>query len=345
MNRLIVGLPDKTNLLLQLLNFPEGVTVIDPTGDFAKAAANILPKALTENAIYFDATDINHPIGLNILRDVPPDNRQRLTEQICGYFDAMFAEGPTTLARANSNYYLANCLRLLLDNNETLLGVFSLLTDTSFSSTLKCTDPVVAKFWDTVRRWDNKQRQTNFASLLSKIGLLLMSPTIRNIVGQPQTTFTAPIVIANLDRATLGDTTARLLGGLLIARSTGHVVINDYGFFRSPIPFSENRFTVTLNFLDEAPDLKQQVLGIEDKFVFATTKRDAEELSFYLGVPNPRKLIELDQYTGYGLRGEFKPERPPSLKRLKALKKRTKACHTRPRAQVERAILRTLRGD
>jgi hypothetical protein len=343
MNKLLVGLPDKTDLLLQLLDFENGVTIIDPTGEFAKAAANILPKRYTEQAVYFDATNHSRPIGLNVLTTTT--NPQRLTEQLCACFDALFAEGPATLTRANANYYLANCLRLLLDNDQTLLGVLKLLTDMSFSDTLVCHDPVVQKFWDGVAEWDKKQRATNFAPLLSKIGLLLMSPTIRNIVGQPRTTFSAPIVIANLDRAKLGDTTARLLGGLLIAQSTGPVFIVDYGFFRFPLPLSEERVTVSLNILDEAKEHKQSLLGVEEKYAFTTTKRDAEELASYLGLMNPRKLIDLGPDSVYGPRGEFTPERPPSLKRLKYLKKRTVACHTAPRVQVEGAITKALRGE
>jgi hypothetical protein len=337
MNRLLIGSADKTDLLLQFLanDFPNGVTIIDPTGTFAKAAANILPSSLTQRSMYFDPSNMGFPIGLNVLEDVPNDERHRLTEQLCSYFEAMWPNG----WGAQSNFILANCLRLLLDNNETLLGVLKLLTDTSFI--LESPDPVVTKNWAVIDGWEKRQRQAALAPLLNKIGTLLMSPMIRNIVGQKETLFfDANIIIANLDRAKLGDTTSRLLGGLLSARSQGPVLINDYGFFSAPLPLAEDRFTVSLNFLDELPQkLKQDVLGIDDKYVFKTNKRDAEELAFYVGVLNPRQLTDLDPdqvYTSAGQR--FNPERPPSLKRLRALKKRTRACHTRPRAKVEREI-------
>jgi hypothetical protein len=268
---------------------------------------------------------------------------RRLTEQLCAYFEAMWPNG----WGAQSNYLLANCLRLLLDNRETLLGVLKLLTDPSFAEKclLRCTDPVVLKNWGVINSWDKKQRQAALAPLQNKIGTLLMSPVIRNIVGQPRTTFKrARIILANLDRAILGDTTARLLGGILIARSTGHVMINDYGFFSAPVPLPQERFTLALNFLDELPlKLKQEALGIADKTVFKTNKHDAEELAFYVGALNPRKLTDLDPYEAVNtFEGDIQPVRPPSLKRLKPLKKRTRACHTRPRFQVERDIKRYL---
>lgn len=339
MNRLLIGAADKTNLLLQLLQNETPVTVIDPTGTLAKAAANQLPLALTQRALYFDPADMAHPIGLNILRNVPADDRHRVTEQLCSYFEAMWPSG----WGAQSNYILANCLRLLLDNNETLLGALKLLTDPAFSERLlrRCKDPVVAQNWEVINGWDHKQRQAALAPLLNKLGTLLMSPMIRNIVGQEHTTFSdkTTVIIANLDRATLGDITARLLGGLLITRSTGHVVVNDYGFFAAPLPIPQNRFTVAVNFLDELPpQLRNDVLGIEPKFVFKTHKKDAEELSFYVGLLNPRMLVDLSPEEVRTAQGIYYPERPPSLKRLKPLKKRTRACHTRTRLKVERGI-------
>jgi hypothetical protein len=339
MNRLLIGSADKTTLLLQLLQNETSVTVIDPTGELARAAANQLPRALTQRALYFDPADVAHPVGLNVLERVPADDRHRVTEQLCAYFEAMWPNG----WGAQSNYILANCLRLLLDNNETLLGTLKLLTDPAFSEQLlrRCKDPVVAQNWQVINSWDHKQRQAALAPLLNKLGTLLMSPMIRNIVGQKHTTFSdkTSVIIANLDRAKLGDMTARLLGGLLITRSTGNVLVNDYGFFSAPLPLPQNRFTVAVNFLDELPKrLRNDVLGIEQKFVFKTHKKDAEELSFYVGLLNPRMLVDLSPEEVRTAQGLYNPERPRSLKRLRPLKKRTRACHTRPRAKVEREI-------
>ena len=155
-----------------------------------------------------------------------------------------------------------------------------------------------------------------------------------------ETTFEkASIIIANLDRAKLGDTTAKLLGGLLIARSTGNVVIADYGFFGAPLPLPQDRFTVSLNFLDElSPILRQAVLGIEDEYVFKTNKRDAEELSFYVGCSIPVNSRNWTYLKHEVTAGVVQPERPPSLNRLRALKKRTRACYAGRRLKIERTI-------
>jgi hypothetical protein len=293
MNRLLIGSSDKTDLLLQFLteDFQHGVTVLDPTGGFARHAANLLPVGLTQHALYLDPADMRHPVGLNVLEGVIKDDRQRLTEQLCATFDMLFPQGENTLTRAQSTFLLANCLRLLLDTEgTTLLGVLTLLSDKTYRSSLleSCDDPVVLKNWDLIAAW----KEAQFADLYSKMGTLLMSPMIRNIVGQ-STTLSPPIVIANLDRAKLGDTTAKLLGGLLLARTTGTVYITDLGFL-SPSSFVQDRYTAALRFLDEVPKLRQAVLNTHHKYIFKTNRKDAEELARYVGLPNPQVLVDLD---------------------------------------------------
>jgi hypothetical protein len=345
MNRFVTGHSSyKHDLLLQFAaeDFADGITIIDPTGTLARAAANILPARLTQRALYFDPSNMARPIGLNVLEHVPLDERQRLTEELCAYFEAMWPNG----WGAQSNFLLANCLRLLLDNNQTMLGIIKLLNEPSFSVSLTTADPIVSLNWDLINSWERKQRQQALAPLQNKIGTLLMSPMIRNIVGQQKTTLNqADIIIANLDRSKLGDTTARLLGGLLLARSEGHVIVNDYAFFGASLPFPQERFTVAIDFLDQLdPKTREAVLAIEEKYVFRTNKRDAQELHFYVDAPNPRKLTELDTATVISTRYQpYTPEAPASRKRLKALKERTRACHTRDRVGVELEIGRYLR--
>jgi hypothetical protein len=346
MNRLIIGSPDKTNFILEFLaeDFASGLILIDPTGDLARAAANIVPVADTERAFYFDPSDMAHPAGFNVLEGVPRDKHSKLTEDLCAYFEGMWPNG----WGAQSNYILANCLRVLLaTEGSTLLGVLKLLTDRSYRMEClpNCTDPVVSANWAVINAWDKRQEQTAFAPLLNKIGTLLMSPTIRNIVGQKTSTFSlAPgqTIIADLDRAKLGDLTARLLGGLLIARSTGRVCINDFPFFAfeyfvSLIP--QERFSVSLSFMDElSPKLQQTLLSIEHKLVLKTSPKDAERLMFYLGIMNPRRLTELGPDEARTPAGDITAKSTKFRPRLAAIRRRSRARHTRPRKLVENAI-------
>src|SRR5712671_4606641 len=98
MNRLLIGAGDKTDLLLQLFHLDLQnkilpILILDPSGMFARRAADTLPARYTERAIYFDPSDLAHPIGFNVLANVPPDDHQRVTEQLCAFIDTALPGG------------------------------------------------------------------------------------------------------------------------------------------------------------------------------------------------------------------------------------------------------------
>lgn len=293
MNRLVIGLDDKTDYLLTR----EG-DIIDPHETLAK---EFLKRLDPQKVCYLKPSDTAHPFGFNPLQHGAPD-------KICEAFDALFPQGQNTLARSAASFVFETYLRTRPPN---LLSVLELLRAN--------TTPVVSD-----KRFDNAR-----TLLEARLGKLLMNPTLRNILCQ-QTTFSfdKPIVA---DLSGIGDTAARFLGCLLLACSKRHVVLNDAAFFRYPLPLSEERFTVVCNFLDELWD-KQAALGIKDKVVYRTNKKDADELAFYLGVMNPRQLTELDG--PYGLEVSI----PKPRYRVTAHLKRSRACYTRPKAKVEQQI-------
>jgi hypothetical protein len=349
MNKIAIGAADKTNLLLEWLEaeYASGVTIIDPTGDLARKVGNRIPANLIKYAVYFDPTNARNVVGINVIEGVDKDKHQALTELLCNFFDAMFPEGANTLARLNSTHIFANSLRLLLEQeDETLLSVLKLLSDKTFRQRCidDCTDPVVRNNWEQINA-NPKQYESAIAFLQAKVGMLLMAPTIRNVVAQA--TLLTPsdtILIANLDRAKLGDTTARLLGGLLMVRSSGPLYVHNFGFFAGRSDgltslFPQERLTLTLNYLDElTPRMRQELLNIEDKYVFRSNRKDAEELAFYLGLSNPQVLVDLDPDEVRTKRGPQFPELPPTRKRLKAVKARTRARRSRPIAKVEATV-------
>ena len=354
MNFLAIGSSDKTPFLLTKMqeDFATGFTLIDPTGSLAKRAANTIPPALTERTLYLDPSDIEHPVGFNILAGVAEDDRHTAAQDIRTFLNLTSPEGRDTLTRRRSNYVLRNALRLLLDvPGATLLGVPELLTNKVFRSRCLsfCTDRRVAAFWNhKFGDWKEADRQSAILDIEDKFDDLLGSPLLCNILGQQQSTFALDrglLIIANLDRAKIGDTTAFLLGSLLISRAKGPLYINDLSFFASDYLATllpQERFTLACRFLDELPrKLQQAVLAIPDKTVFATTREDAERLAFYVGVDNPTQLMapQLDPDEARTSSGLTRPSAPPATPRLEAIRRRSRARYTRPRAKVERSLM------
>src|SRR3954467_4551750 len=65
------------NLILQDIAAGEGVGVIDPHGDLALDLLEHIPSWRTDDVVYFDPADDEMTVGLNLLKNVPP-NRQHL---------------------------------------------------------------------------------------------------------------------------------------------------------------------------------------------------------------------------------------------------------------------------
>jgi hypothetical protein len=153
------------------------------------------------------------------------------------------------------------------------------------------------------------------------------------------------IVIANLNRAAVGDRDAFMLGSFLLARAEAPVYIGDLGFFRSDHLaglFSRGGYTAAVRFLDDlAPGLRRAVMDpATDKYVFQTVRKDAEELAFYVGVDNPQTLmapiLHVNEYRH--ATGTAVTEAPMIGNRLPAIKRRSRSRHARYRNTVEARI-------
>lgn len=58
----------QNNLALQDMLNGKGFALVDPHGDLAEELLMMVPKERVEDVIYFSPSDLDNPIGLNILR-------------------------------------------------------------------------------------------------------------------------------------------------------------------------------------------------------------------------------------------------------------------------------------
>src|SRR5438105_4898440 len=70
------------NLIVQDMWDDRGVGVIDPHGDLAHDLLECIPSHRTEDLVYFDPADYQHPIGINLLEQVAPDERHLVASGI-----------------------------------------------------------------------------------------------------------------------------------------------------------------------------------------------------------------------------------------------------------------------
>jgi energy-coupling factor transporter ATP-binding protein EcfA2 len=210
------------NLLVQHIEAGHGIGLIDPHGDLAEELLNVIPAARTDDVVYFNPADLEFPIGLNLLANVPKDERHLVASGIVSAFKNLWSDswGPRL------EYILYNTLAALLDcENVTLLGVTRMLTDADYRQWVirQLKDPFIKSFWtDEFEKYDPRFLREAIAPIQNKVGQFLMSPPIRNILGQVKSKIdfrfimdNRRIFIANLSKGKLGEDKANLLGSLL----------------------------------------------------------------------------------------------------------------------------------
>lgn len=213
------------NMLIQHIEAGHGVGLIDPHGDLAEEILNHIPRRRSEHLVYFNPSDLDFPISLNLLANVPVPERHLVASGIVGAFKSIWHDswGP------RMEYILYNAIAALLDcANTSLLGVNRILMDDNYRAWVvqQIKDPFVREFWELeYESYDARFRREAIAPIQNKLGQFLLNPVIRNILGQVKCKVSFPFVmdnerifIANLSKGKLGHDKANLLGSLLITQ-------------------------------------------------------------------------------------------------------------------------------
>lgn len=203
----------------------QGYAIIDPHGDFAIDNLRFVPESRIKDVIYFNPADTAFPLGFNPLEIADASQKGNTSSEVIGVLKRMFENswGPRL------EYILRYTLLALLDRpGTTMLDITRMLTDKKFrEETLTyCTDAVVLQFWRVeFASWNDKFAAEAIAPVLNKVGAFTANPVIRNIIGQPKSTFNirqimddGKILVVNLSKGLLGEDNASILGALLVTK-------------------------------------------------------------------------------------------------------------------------------
>jgi len=220
----------------------QGYAIIDPHGDLAVDNMRFIPGSRLQDVVYFNPADTAFPLGFNPLEVTDPAHKTNISSEVIGVLKRMFAEswGPRL------EYILRYTILALLDRpTTTMLDITRMLTDKKFrEETLSyCTDTVVLQFWKVeFASWTEKFAAEAIAPVLNKVGAFTANPVIRNIIGQPKSTFDVreimdegKILIVNLSKGLIGEDNASILGAFMVTK------IQLAAMSRSDIPNIEDR--------------------------------------------------------------------------------------------------------
>ena len=203
----------------------EGYAIIDPHGDFAVNNIRFIPPHRLKDVVYFNPADTSYPLGFNPMEVINPNMKNNTSSEIIGVLKRMFGDswGPRL------EYILRYTILALLDYpNSTMLDITRMLTDKKFRKKVlsHCTDTVVLNFWNVeFASWNDKFQAEAVAPVLNKVGAFTANPIIRNIIGQPKSTFNireimdeGKILIVNLSKGLIGEDNASILGAFLVTK-------------------------------------------------------------------------------------------------------------------------------
>jgi hypothetical protein len=315
------------NLLVQEIELGRGVGLIDPHGDLAAEILEHIPARRVDDVVYFNPADVNYPCSVNVLRTgQPPD---LVASSVVGALKNIWKDswGPRL------EYILYASVAALAEcQNASLLGIPRLLTDPVYRLWVirQVRDPVVRSFWSReFTAYDKRFRNEAVSPVLNKVGQFLMSPVIRNILGQVKRRIDfrhvldrKQIFIANLSKADLGEEKTALLGSLLVSQfqmaAMGRARLRP----ESRVPFnlcidefhnfitdsfsgilSESRkyglfLTLSHQFTEQLrPEVRQAIFGNAGGFIsFRVGFSDAELIAKEMGTFRPEQLADLSQF-------------------------------------------------
>ncbi|MEO8691182.1 MAG: TraM recognition domain-containing protein [Candidatus Saccharimonas sp.] len=263
------------NLAYQDMLDGRGFAFVDPHGDSVEALLSKVPKERVEDVIYFNPSDMDNPIGLNMFEFDSPDQKDFLVQEAISMLYGLYDPGHTGIVGPRLEHIFRNCALLLMSDpaGGTFIDIPKLLIDEEFmKSKLKyVTDQQVLDFW--TKEFPASQRSSEAGEVISwvvsKFGPFVSNDAMRNIIGQTKSGFNFSdvmnnnkILLVNLSKGKMGDLNSRLIGIIFIMK------FNAAAMARASIPEDQRKdFTLYVDeFQNFATDSFQTILSEARKY-------------------------------------------------------------------------------
>lgn len=214
------------NLAVQDIQNGNGLCFIDPHGSAVDTFLDYIPEDRIDDVVYFAPFDFEHPVAFNVMEDVAPDKRSLVAQGLLSSFKKIWGEETFS---DRMEHIVSNTLLALLEYpGSTMLSISRMFVDIPFQKKVvaNITDPIVKQFWtQEYASWSDTYRRDAYSAVLNKIGQFTSNPVIRNIVGQPKSSFDIrqcmdekKILLVNLSIGQVGESNANLLGSMLTTK-------------------------------------------------------------------------------------------------------------------------------
>ncbi|GEM_PF-1835403 len=213
-------------MILQDIEQGYGVIVIDPHGDLVDGVLERCPTYREQDVMLFDPSDIDYPMGFNML-DVEGDfQRNMVISDFIGLLYAIFDPQRTGMIGPRFENAVRQSMLVAMELQDgSFLEMVRMLADDKFreQAVELVTDPMVKMYWNEIAKNFRNLGEGNMMDYVtSKFARFQVSP-LRNIIGQGKTTLDIErimseqkILLVNLSKGKIGPETSQFLGLVLI---------------------------------------------------------------------------------------------------------------------------------
>ena len=221
------------NLIQQDIEVGDGVCFIDPHGSDIEDVLASIPEHRMDDVIYFDPTNTEQVIGLNMLEYDPrfPEQKTFVINELFSIFKKLYAGTPESMGPAFEQYF-RNATALVLEDpstGSTMLDISRVLVDNKYREVklARSKNPVVNQFWQEIatKAQGEASLQNMVPYITNKFDIFTANDVMRPIIAQQQSSFrmrevmdTRKILLVNLSKGKLGEINANLLGMVLVGK-------------------------------------------------------------------------------------------------------------------------------
>lgn len=216
-------------MILQDIEAGKGVCAIDPHGEFVEDILQLMPPERAEDVIYFNPSDLERPMGMNMMEADTEEQRHFVVGSVIGLMYKLYDPHRTGIIGPRFEHAIRNAmLTIMYKPGSTFIELVRALTDQKYVQELLpiVKDPVVRRYWtDQIAQTSDFHKSEVLDYIVSKFGRFVTNKTMRNIIGQPYSAFNfreamdqKKIILCNLSKGILGEEDAKFLGLILVPK-------------------------------------------------------------------------------------------------------------------------------
>ncbi|MDZ7586112.1 MAG: type IV secretion system DNA-binding domain-containing protein [Patescibacteria group bacterium] len=215
-------------MIMQDIRAGKGVCFIDPH-DTVEKILEMIPPERAEDVIYFNPSDTDRPMALNMLEAKTEEEKHFVTTSIVGLMYKLYDPHKTGIIGPRFEHAIRNAmLTVMSEPGSTFVEVVRVLTDAKYVQELlpKVKDPMVRRYWtDQIAQTSDFHKSEVLDYIVSKFGRFVTNKMMRNIIGQSDSAFNfrkvmdeGKILLINLAKGRIGEENSQFLGLIIVPK-------------------------------------------------------------------------------------------------------------------------------